>query len=134
MILFSKKKLYAKNLNLCHNYNTNNILINKIILNKQLGFYLAGLIESDGSIITTKNDINIPSLSIGFNLDNKSLAELIYKILGYGSIETVKYKKAVKIHIRSRQSLIDIIELINEKFRTLKIEKLEILIEYINKK
>jgi LAGLIDADG endonuclease len=131
---FFKKKLYSKNLNLCHNYNTNSILNNKNILNKQLGFYLAGLIESDGSIIIPKYDVNTPSISISFNLDDKPLAECICKKLGYGSIETIKSKKAVKIHIIGRQSLIDIIELINGKFRTPKIEKLEKLIEYINKK
>jgi LAGLIDADG endonuclease len=131
---FFKKKLYGRNLNLCHNYITNSILTNKIILNKQLGFYLAGLIESDGSIIIPKDDINTPSISISFNLDDKPLAEFICKILGYGSIETIKSKKAVKIHIRGRQSLIDTIELINGKFRTPKIEKLEKLIDYINKK
>lgn len=131
---FFKKKLNSKSLNLCHNYNTNSIMTNKKILNKQFGFYLAGLIESDGSIITPKDDINTPSISISFNLDDKPLAEFIRKILGFGSIETIKSKKAVKIHIRGRQSLIDIVELINGKFRTPKIEKLEKLIEYINKK
>lgn len=131
---FFKKKFYGKNLNLCHNYNTNSILTNKNILNKQLGFYLSGLIESDGSIITPKDDVNTPSISINFNLDDKPLAECICKILDYGSIETIKSKKAVKIQIIGRQSLINIIELINGKFRTPKIEKLEKLIEYINKK
>jgi hypothetical protein len=131
---FFKKKLYIKNLNLCHNYSTNSMLPDKYLLGNQLGFYLAGLIESDGSIITPKDNINTPSISISFNIDDKPLAELICKILGYGSIEIIKPKKSVKIHIRGRQSLIDIVELINGKFRTPKIEKLGKLIEYINKK
>lgn len=67
-------------------------------------------------------------------MNDKALAEFICKTLGYGSIEIIESRNAIKIYIRGRQSLINIIGLINGKFRTPKIEKLNKLIEYINKK
>lgn len=52
----------------------------------QLGFYLAGLIESDGSIIIPKdNSKNTPTVLITFHINDKPLAEYLRKISGYGS-------------------------------------------------
>lgn len=69
---------------------------------KQLGFYLTRLIESEGSIITPMDNVNTPSISISFNIDDKPLTEFICNILGYGSIEIIELKKAIKIHISGR--------------------------------
>jgi hypothetical protein len=115
-------------------YYYNNKLFKLKFSNSQLGYYLAGLIESDGSIIIPKeNSKNTPTISIIFHIDDKPLAECICNKLGYGSLETIELNKAVKLHIRGRYSIIDTIWLINGKLRTPKIEKLKELIGYINK-
>jgi len=101
--------------------------------NKELGFYLAGLIEADGSIIIPRsNSNNTPTISISFHEDDKPLAKKICKILGFGSIELIPLSKAVKIQIRGKYSIINTLTLINGKFRTPKIEKLNSLINYVN--
>jgi len=48
--------------------------------NEELGYYLAGLIESDGSIIIPKkNSNNSPIISITFHINEKPLAECLIK-------------------------------------------------------
>lgn len=104
------------------------------MLNDQLGSYLAGLIESDGSIIIPKeNSKNTPTISIVFHIDDKPLAIHLCEKLGYGSLEELEYKKAVKLYIRGKYSILKTVSIINGKFRTPKIEKLHKLIVYINK-
>jgi hypothetical protein len=101
--------------------------------NNQLGHYLAGLIESDGSIIIPKKKSNnSPTISIVFHLDDKPLADCLRKKLGYGSLEIISSKKAVKLYIRGKRSILDIMRLINGKFRTPKIEKFQMLVGYVN--
>jgi LAGLIDADG endonuclease len=105
----------------------------KGIVSKELGYYLAGLIESDGSIIIPKiNSDNTPSITISFHENDKPLAQKICDILGYGSLELIPANKAIKIHIRGKFSILNILSLIKDKFRTPKIEKLNNLINYIN--
>lgn len=112
--------------------NKNNALINNGFFN-ELGYYLAGLIESDGSIIIPQlGSKNTPSITISFHEDDKPLAEKICSTLSYGSLELIPLSKAVKIHIRGKFSIINLLRLINGKFRTPKIEKLNSLILYIN--
>lgn len=57
--------------------------------NSQLGYYLAGLIESDGSIIVPSyhSSAYTPKISIVFNSKDKPLALQLIKTLGYGSIQ-----------------------------------------------
>ena len=99
----------------------------------QLGSYLAGLIEADGSIIVPKNKSKTtPVIAISFNIQDKPLAECIKNQLGYGSIENIEKNNAVKYIIRGKYNLFSILYLINGKFRTPKIEKLHKLIHYIN--
>ena len=59
--------------------------------NSQLGYYLAGLIESDGSIIVPsyQSSAYTPKISIVFNSKDKPLALHLIKTLGYGSIQKV---------------------------------------------
>jgi hypothetical protein len=52
--------------------------------------------------------------------------------LGYGSLELIFSKKAVKLYIRGKKSILDMLRLINGKFRTPKIEKFQMLVEYVN--
>lgn len=131
--LFLKENyLIFSSTNCTYYYNYNKILPNKM-KTPQLGHYLAGLIESDGSIIIPKeNSINTPTISIVFHINDKPLAELICRKLGYGSLEIIELNKAVKIHFRGKNSIKNMINLINGKFRTPKIEKLYKLIIYVN--
>lgn len=132
--LFLKKNyLILKTMSYRHMHNIGKLSKNKV-LNDQLGYYLAGLIESDGSIITPKeNSNNSPTISIVFHLDDKPLANHICKRLRYGSLEIIESNKAVKLYFRGKHSILKTISLINGKFRTPKIEKLHKLIKYINK-
>lgn len=99
----------------------------------QLGYYLAGLIEADGSIIIPKdNSLNSPTINISFNLEDKPLAICIKKGLGFSSIEDIEKNNAVRLIIRGKYNIMNLISLINGKFRTPKIEKLNKLINYIN--
>jgi len=99
----------------------------------QLGYYLAGLIEADGSIIIPKdNSGNNPTIFISFNIEDKSLTICIKNRLGFGSIEDIEKSNAVGLIIRGKYNIITLINIINGKFRTPKIEKLNKLIDYIN--
>ena len=96
-----------------------------------LANYLAGLIEGDGYISITKEDRVI--LGITFNLKDKPLAEKLLSYLGKGSI--VKRKSnCIELRFSHKQTLCKIIELINGKFRTPKIDQLYKLIDWMNKK
>ena len=100
----------------------------------QLGYYLAGLIEADGSIIIPKEGSkNTPTISISFNIEDKPLALCIKNQLGFGFLENIEKNNAVKLAIRSKYNIFTLIYLINGKFRTPKIEKLHKLINYVNK-
>jgi hypothetical protein len=110
---------------------------NKYPLNlkdNQLGYYLAGLIEADGSIIIPKEESkNTPAISISFNIEDKPLAVCIKNQLGFGSLENIEKYNAVKLIIIGKYNILTLISLINGKFRTPKIEKLHKLINYVNK-
>ena len=98
---------------------------------QSLGSYLAGLIEGDGYITITNKDSVI--LGITFNLKDKPLAEKLLRILGGGFI--VKRKtNSVELRFSHKQTLCQIIELINGKFRTHKIDLLYKLVDWMNKK
>lgn len=55
--------------------------------NDELGYFLAGLIDSDGTI-----DINTGRITIGFNTNELSVAYYLQKVLGGGSIYHSKNK------------------------------------------
>jgi hypothetical protein len=98
--------------------------------NNQLNYYLAGLIESDGSIIVPKlNSNNKPTISIVFNIKDLPLAIKIKNVLGYGSIQKISDKNAVNLVIRNKKGIINLITLINGKLRTPKIFKFHDLID-----
>lgn len=80
---------------------------------KNLGFYLAGLIEGDGYISITKENRVI--LGIVFNIKDQPLAEKILNYLGKGSI--VKRKsKSIELRISEKKTMLKIVNLINGKF------------------
>ena len=92
---------------------------------KEFGYYLAGLIEGDGSIVVSKDKAYI---FICFHLKDVSTAYYIKKRIGFGSM--VK-QKAINLTIVGRRGLLKVVDLVNGKFRTKKIESLHKLIDYL---
>ena len=95
-----------------------------------LAQYLAGLIEGDGYIsITNQNRV---ILGITFNIKDRPLAEKLLSVLGKGSI-VKRSGNSIELRFSSKKTLCNIIELINGKFRTPKIDQLYKLIDWMNK-
>ena len=105
----------------------NNFLLNE---NPKLGSYLAGLIEGDGYITIT--NINTVIVGITFNLKDKPLAERLLIKIGKGYI-VIRKSNSIELRFSSKKTLCKIINLINGKFRTPKIEQLFKLIDWMNK-
>ena len=106
---------------------------------EKFSFYLAGLIEGDGTIIVpktekTKNRLNYPFIQIIFHLKDLALALLIQKELKQGSLCRKKGVNAYVLTINSYQGLLDLINLINGKMRTPKLYSFNNLIDWYNKK
>lgn len=99
----------------------------------QLGYYLAGLLESDGTLIVP-NLISktTPKISIVFNRKDLPLAIQLKSILGYGSIPKDKSEFAINFVFRNKSGIIDLLNLVNGKFRTPKISQLHKLIDWVN--
>ena len=111
------------------NYSTNKIVDNEH-KDKNLGYYLAGLIEGDGYINLTKRNQVI--IGITFNLKDKPLAEKLLTYIGQGSI-LKRSNKGVELRFGAVVSIKRIVALINGKFRTPKIDQLHQLIDWLNK-
>lgn len=101
--------------------------------NKNLGAYLAGLIEGDGFIYIPENNSNA-SIVIIFNTKDLPLALMIQKVLTVGNIYKVKGKNAYTYVISNIKGLIKIVNLINGHMRTPKIVEFYKLIDIINNK
>ena len=127
---FSIIKLKMLNSNFTTATQTNNFH------NKNFNFYLAGLIEGDGTIIVptsqrdTKGRLTYPSIQIVFGLMDLPLALMIQKVLGHGSISRKKGINAYILSINNKEGLLKIISLVNGKFKTDKIYGLERLINW----
>ena len=128
----SKHQILAYNKTLNTNLSEHFINLKKDKL--QLGYYLAGLIESDGSIIVPsyQNSAYTPKISIVFNSKDKPLALHLINTLGYGSIQKSNSDSAIYLVIRNKKGIIDLISLVNGKFRTPKISSLYKLIDWVN--
>jgi hypothetical protein len=102
--------------------------------------YLAGLIEGDGTIIVPKTirsykgKLNYPAIQIVFHLKDLSLALIIQKELGFGSISRKKGLNAYIFTINNYEDLILTINLINGNMRTPKIYSLYNLIDFYQNK
>ena len=96
-----------------------------------LSNYLAGLIEGDGYISITKENRVI--LGITFNIKDRPLAEKLLNCLGKGSIASRK-TQSIELRISSKDSLFKVVNIINGKFRTPKIDQLYKLIDWMNTK
>lgn len=106
--------------------------------NPQLGFYLAGLIEGDGNIWTSKRlksskgRINNPQITLTFHLKEKPFFARLKTVFKTGSLYKEKSNNVCKYRISETGKLIEIINLINGKFRTPKIKYLHKAIDHIN--
>jgi hypothetical protein len=100
--------------------------------------YLTGLIEGDGSIIvpkferSSKGKINYPSIQIALNLKDLPLALIIQKNLGYGSLIRKKGSNAYILYINDQKGILNLVNLLNGKMRTPKINSLYNLIDWLN--
>lgn len=104
----------------------------------QFAYYIAGLIEGDGTIHvpkserSSKNKLNYPSIQIVFHLKDLPLALLIQKILGHGSISKKKGVNAYIYTINNFEGVLFLISLLNGKMKTNKINALYRLIDWYN--
>lgn len=78
---------------------------------QDFGYYLAGLIEGDG-YISPQNQIVIV-----FNINDSSLAYSLKKHIGYGNINKIKDKNAIKLVISKKDGVRKVLKLINGKLR-----------------
>jgi hypothetical protein len=108
---------------------------NGLDLNTNLGSYLAGLIEGDGSIIVPKTIRNqkgkllYSKVKITFAEKDAPLAKKIQEILRGGTLEYPKNTKYLNLLFQDVTSLQKIAILLNGKMRTPKIEALYRLID-----
>ena len=106
-------------------------LNNKFEIN-QLGPYLAGLIEGDGTIaVSLKNKYN-PKIIIVFNLKDLPLAEYLQNITLCGKIQKPSGRGYILWAIQDLNGILKIISIINGYMRTPKIEALHRLIKWFN--
>ncbi len=117
-------------------YNEDDFDISKFHSN--FGFYLAGLIEGDGTILVPKTErskkglLNYPSIQITFDSRDLALALIIQKTLGFGSVSKTKGVNAYRLTINNYPGLITLVKLLNGKFRTVKIHNFNLLINFLN--
>jgi hypothetical protein len=110
----------------------------KNIQNTQLGYYLAGLIEGDGNIWTSKTYKSAngrtysPCVQFTFHVNELPLFKHMKDVLGGGSFYKVKLNNVCRYRISDKNTLIKVINLINGKFRTPKIKYLHRAIDQIN--
>lgn len=107
------------------------ILQNDILL----GYYLSGLFEGDGHIwipnINPKKKNN-PRFCITFSLKNEHLANIILKKIGYGHIRYKPKDNACVLTVSPVKGLKSIVDLLNGRLRTPKINQLYSLIDWLN--
>ena len=79
----------------------------------EFGHYLAGLIDGDGHFSSKQQ------LVIVFNSLDVQLAYYIRERIGHGTVRKVKDKNAVLMIVASKKGIEKVINLINNKFRTI---------------
>ena len=99
-----------------------------------LGSYIAGLIEGNGHIAvhSNKGKAYTPKIIILFHKDDKPLAEKISSSLKVGRIIDRSKAGHYLLQILAKEEVLKVINLINGKMRTPKIEALHRAINYIN--
>ena len=123
-------------------YNTN-LAIESIegrvsYLNPKYAFYLAGLIEGDGSRVvptserSAKGKLNYPSIQIVFDLRDLPLALTIQKNLKHGSLSRNKGVNAYVLTINNHEGIVLLATLMNGYMRRPKIYALYRLTDWLN--
>jgi len=118
------------------NYTNKALIVNGS--NTQFAYYIAGLIEGDGTIHVPKSErsnkgkLNYPSIQIVFHLKDLPLALLIQKELGHGSISRKKGLNAYIYTVNNIEGVMLLINLLNGKMKTNKIFALHRLIDWYN--
>ena len=97
-------------------------------LDNQLGPYLAGLIESDGTIYVpashegSDGSHSYPAVKIYFHEDDLPLAKHLQAKLGHGTVSEVSGEKTVVLSIATKAGIMDVINMTNGFYRTPKHE------------
>lgn len=105
-------------------------------LRNKFGHYLAGLIEADGSFAV--HDINsnakryLPKILIVFSLNDIPLVEKLISVFEVGKMYKKENQGCVIWQIQNIDDVIKIIQIINGKMRTPKIEALHRAINWYN--
>jgi hypothetical protein len=128
----------------CFNYNTKTIAYRQTRNYSHnspydnIGSYLAGLIEGDGHIAVhdknSKSKVYRPKIIIVFNIHDRPLAEKLSAELKVGKVIDKSSAGHVLLQILAKQEVSKIINLINGRMRTPKIEALHRAIAWINEK
>ena len=101
-------------------------------------YWLAGLVEGDGTIIVPKQErsdkgkLNYPSVQIVFDSRDFPLCAMLCKTLGHGSILRKKGVNAYIYTINNLDGLLLLIHLINGKMRGPKYDQFVKLITFLN--
>lgn len=107
-------------------------MTNSLSNKEHLFSYLAGLFEACCSIYTPKeNSKNGPKLIFSLGISNESLGQIIKTRLGFGNVYIKK--KNVTYAIANKEGILKVIEIISPYMKTPKINKLNALIEFLNK-
>lgn len=119
------------------NKNFQNEYIKSPNLEGQLGYYLAGLLEGDGSIITPKKEKSAkgklyhPVIRTVFHKNDLKYAEFLSDLLG-GRVQSPKNRGYHLWEIQDKATLTKIVNLVNGKFRSPKIIALHAIIKWLN--
>lgn len=112
--------------------------INNNLNYDQIGHYLAGFIEGDGSIITPsslKTDSGknkVCYFQIVFHKQELEFIKCLQKRIGYGNIFETKENNVIRLMVQNLEGVLHIINLINGKMRTPKINALYTMIDWLN--
>ena len=105
---------------------------------KEFGHYLAGYIEGDGtiripsSLKTPSGSKKVCSFQIVFHISDLEFAKFLRKRIGHGNLYYAKNSSTVRLMIQNLQGVLYIINLINGKMRTPKINALYKMIDWLN--
>lgn len=105
-------------------------------LRSKLGPYLAGIIESDGSIAVHSKDSSAkryrPKFTVVFSYADEPLANKLASVTGAGTVYNKKSAGYVLWQIQKTEDVLKIINIINGYMRTPKIEALHRAINWFN--
>ena len=138
--LNTAKKIYStdteKTLQIYKNNNITTVFTN----NNNLGYYLAGLLEGDGSIslpslgVTTLNRVLNPRIVFTSHINNLGMYSFLQSELGNIGRFQKTNENILRYIIGDKESIIKIINLVHGKFRTPKNKRFNDLINFMNNK